>query len=176
VSNSEERDRQRQPPYADPSLIIDTRLREVERQQAEEKRQQQEYNRKQLRFNGLLVLFTALLVVTSIMSNVLMLRYVNLTKESADAATSAANTSREALEQAKLDSATQGVRNREAMRETSRQSKAALDASIEGMRTDQRAWVGIKGMRILKLETGQPIAAEVIFTNQESNKNRERPK
>src|SRR5260370_23468954 len=59
----------------------------------------------QLRFNAMLVLVTALLVVTSIVSDLLMLRYVSLTKQSADAskqsadaATSAAVTANTTLE------------------------------------------------------------------------------
>jgi hypothetical protein len=143
VSNPEERDRQQKPPYLDPALIVDTRLREIERQQAEEKGQQQEYNRKQLRFNGLLVLFTGLLFLTSIGSDFLLLRQTSISKESANAAKSAADTAQGVLAQNKIESTAQAIRNREALEASAKQSKAALDASIQSARLDQRAWVGI---------------------------------
>lgn len=97
MSNPEEHYRDKQPPYIDPSLVIDTRLREVERQQAEDKKYQREYNTRQLRFNKWLVIFTGLLFATSVVSDIFLFRYVELTKNSADAAKSAADTAREAL-------------------------------------------------------------------------------
>src|SRR5580658_6781950 len=166
MSKSEEYNPKQQPPYIDPALVIDTRLRQIEREQTEEKKQQQEYNRKQLRFNGLLVLFTALLFLTSIGSDLLMLRYVNLTKQSADAATSAANTASMALAQSKIDSASQDKRNSEAQKASAAQSKAALDESISASRNDQRGWAIIGNERIAnEATTGSPLTVVVDISN-----------
>ena len=137
MSDHEEQRRDKQPPYIDEGLLINTRLSEIERQQAEEKKYQREYNSKQLRFNSRLVLFTALLFVTSVVSDLLMLRYVILTKQSADAAsvgavaaTSAAGTARNSLE------------------------------------IDQRAWAVIGNVHIdSELSVGQPIAVIVTVAN-----------
>jgi hypothetical protein len=87
VSNSEDQKRNQQPPYLDPSLVIDTRLSEIERQQREDKADSRKHERSQRNTNRLLTLFTGLLFVTSVISDILMLRYVGLTKESAVAAT-----------------------------------------------------------------------------------------
>jgi hypothetical protein len=86
VSNSEEHDRKQQPPYYDSALIIDTRLSEVERQQREDKAESKKHNRSQHVTNWLLTIFTGLLFVTSVVSNVLILRQLKIAKESADAA------------------------------------------------------------------------------------------
>src|SRR5438874_8471211 len=98
MSDQKEQYPDKKPPYFDESLIINTRLSEIERQQNEDKKEQQKYNRSQLRFNKLLTTFTGLLFVTSAISDVLMWRYVNITKQSADAATSAADTASHQLE------------------------------------------------------------------------------
>ncbi len=42
---------------------------------------------------------------------------------------------------------------------------AALDASIEASRNDQRAWVGIKSMDVTLLETDKPLKTEVKIIN-----------
>jgi hypothetical protein len=97
VGPNEEHRRDKQPPYLDPGRVIDTRLREVERQQAEEKEYQRGYNLRQLRFNKWLVIFTGFLFVTSVASDLLLWRYVVLTKQSADAATSASGTAASTL-------------------------------------------------------------------------------
>ena len=52
-----------------------------------------------------------------------------------------------------------------AMEESTRQSKEALDESIKASRLDQRAWVGIKTMRVLTLEADKPILIEAVITN-----------
>jgi hypothetical protein len=138
VGNSEEHDRQKQPPYLDPALVIDTRLSEIERQQAEEKKQQQGYNRKQLRFNGLLVLFTGLLFVTSIVSDLLMFRYVDLTKQSAKAAKIAAYSacvSAQVARTALIEVQRSGDDAHESARAASAQAVAALRAEAAVMTT-----------------------------------------
>ena len=76
MSESEERDRKQQPPYLDSALVIDTRLSEIERQQREEKAEQKKHNRSQRTTNWLLTIFTGLLFVTSVTSDVLILRQV----------------------------------------------------------------------------------------------------
>jgi hypothetical protein len=68
VSDHEEQDRQKQPPNIDESLLINTnsRLREIERQQAEDKEYQRGHDS-----NLLLTIFTGLLFVTSAVSDIL---------------------------------------------------------------------------------------------------------
>ncbi|MGO9095299.1 MAG: hypothetical protein ACLQGV_08750 [Bryobacteraceae bacterium] len=145
MSSREEQHREEQPPYlADDSLLINSRLGEIERQQTEEKKSQREYNKQQLRFNKLLVLFTALLFLTSVVSNFLTFRYVGLTKRSAEAATSAADTAAKTLGQ----------------------SKAALDATIEASRRDQRAWLTVRAVSMeAPLRIGEKPRATVEVAN-----------
>src|SRR5947209_7357941 len=92
MSDQKEQYPDKKPPYFDESLVINTRLSEIERQQNEDKKEQRKYNRSQLRFNKLLTIFTGLLFATSVIPDVLIWRYVNITKESADTAAVAAKT------------------------------------------------------------------------------------
>ena len=86
------------PPYlGDESLVINTRLAEIEKRQNSEKEEEREYKRRQLRFNRWTVVFTGLLVAASVVTNLIMLHQTTLTKESADAAKSAADTATENL-------------------------------------------------------------------------------
>jgi hypothetical protein len=176
MNNPEERDRRSQPPYIDPSLIIDTRLREIERQQSEDKADQKKHEASQRKTNWLLTIFTALLFVTSAASDILMLRYVNLTKQSADAATSAANTASDAQSQSKRSGdetrdqvdriIAQQQRTADAMEKSLERSKAALDSSIAISQTDQRAWVTVDQMKITsEIKAGEPLVIEIILKN-----------
>ena len=98
MSSPEEHDRtQRPPPYLDPGPIIDTRLREVERQQREDRLEQKQHSRDQLKVNKYIAGFTGLLFITSIVSNLMFQRQISIAKESADAARSAATTADESL-------------------------------------------------------------------------------
>jgi hypothetical protein len=64
VSQEEQRRRDRNPPI-DASLVIDTRLLAIEREQTEEKRRDQEYKKRQLRLTELLVGATILYVIVT---------------------------------------------------------------------------------------------------------------
>jgi hypothetical protein len=139
VSSREADHPDKQQPYFDESLVINTRLNEIERQQREEKREQQEYNRNQLRFNKLLAIFTGLLFLTSLVANILMLRYVNITKEAADAA----NISAQEVKRSREVAESNLIQSREGVAKAERQSRDSLNASINASRLDQRAWVGV---------------------------------
>jgi hypothetical protein len=52
-----------------------------------------------------------------------------------------------------------------AMRNSQRQSSAALRATIEQNGLDQRAWLGIRSMTITQLGTDQPLKVEVVLFN-----------
>jgi len=45
------------------------------------------------------------------------------------------------------------------------QSKAALDQSIEASRIDQRAWLGVKHMKMITLEMEKPVTVEAVVVN-----------
>jgi hypothetical protein len=83
---------QRSGPYVDESLVINTRLSVLEKQEAEDKKYQRDYNKKQLTFNGILAFFTVLLFCSNLASDILLFRQTSASKESADAARSAAET------------------------------------------------------------------------------------
>jgi len=93
----EEDRRERKLPYIDEGLIINTRLNELERQQREEKEEDRRYKARQLGFNLLLVIFTSLLFITSLTSDLILIRQTGSIKTSAEAARSAAGTASSAL-------------------------------------------------------------------------------
>jgi|ERR1039458_2944369 hypothetical protein len=181
-----EHDGERQPLPTDP-VLIDARLREVERQEKEDKKQQQEYNRKQLRFNSRLVWFTGLLVVTSAVSDLLMLRQASIAKLSADAAKTAAQAASDTLsniktrgaetktqidrliaqQQRTADAMEQSLsRAKESMEASERQSKAALDAGIEQSNMDRRAWIApVTAGLIGDFSVGKSAAIGIQYTN-----------
>lgn len=90
-------DHDRTPPYLDPGLIIDTRLREVERQQSEDRIEQKQHSRAQLTVNRWIAGFTGLLFLTSLVSDLMLQNQIRVAKVSADAARSAAKTADESL-------------------------------------------------------------------------------
>ena len=97
MSSDEQNKTNQKLPYIDESLVINTRLNELERQQREDQKEQKENARHQRITNWLLTIFTGLLFVTSVVSNVLLFRQTMSTKLSADAAKSAAETTNLAL-------------------------------------------------------------------------------
>ncbi len=138
MSDSEEKYRNKKPPYIDDDrLLINTRLSEIERQQNEDKKYQREYDRKQLKFNKLLTIFTGLLFVTSVVSDVLIWRYVSLTKQSAEAATSAADTASKVQQQG-TDSFNKTLAQMESQTEAQQVSAQAGRTSVETMRNSMQ--------------------------------------
>jgi hypothetical protein len=97
LPDHEEKHPESHPPYVDGSLVINTRLNEIERRQREEEKEEREYKRRQLRFNRWTVIFTGLLFLTSTVSSVVLIRQTKASKQSADAATSAAKTASDTL-------------------------------------------------------------------------------
>jgi hypothetical protein len=91
VSDREEHERKQQPPYLDPSLLINTRLSEVERQQSEDRAEEKKHKSDQLAINKSLAIFTGLLFITSVVSDCILLYQTNITKESVNAAKAAAD-------------------------------------------------------------------------------------
>lgn len=78
--------------YGDESLVINTRLDDLEREQKEEKRRDEDYKRKQLEFNHRTVFLTGVLVLATIAYDCVTGYIAYQAKLSADAAKSAANT------------------------------------------------------------------------------------
>jgi hypothetical protein len=93
----DEKPANKQSPPIDDSLIINTRLIALEREQAEEKKRDAAYKTRQLLFNGLTVLFTFCLVVTNVIYDAFTLDIARQAKTSADAAKSAAETAQNSL-------------------------------------------------------------------------------
>jgi hypothetical protein len=153
LPNQEQHDPTKPPPYFDESLVINSRLNEIERHQREEKEEEREYKGRQLRFDRLMVVFTFLLFVTSAVSDVVYIRQASIAKDSSDAAKSAADTARKTLEamntggaetKAQVDRLIAEQRRTAAAMENSLgQSRDSLAASIESFHNDQRAWVAI---------------------------------
>jgi hypothetical protein len=77
-------------PYDD-SLLINSRLKDVERQQREDKEADRRHNRSQLITNRSIAGFTFLLFVTSAVSDFVLIRQTLIAQQSANAATIAAN-------------------------------------------------------------------------------------
>lgn len=100
MSNGKKQQPTNQPPYLDESLVINTRLQEIERRQNEEKAEEKEYKRRQLIFNRWMVIFTGLLFLTSGVSDFILLRQTKASRDSADAADRAAKDADIGLEQA----------------------------------------------------------------------------
>jgi hypothetical protein len=157
MSDSEEKQRQKAPPYIDDDrLIINTRLSEIQSEQKREKEYQHSHDRKQLRFNKWLTIFSALLFLTSAVSDILIWRYVGLTKQSADAAKTAAETGYAQLFLAK--------------RQTDFGMKSASDSlktAIDNFHLEQRAWVGPGEVDMVpsEIKANQPISVSVWLVN-----------
>jgi hypothetical protein len=192
MSNSEEHERKQNPPYIDPALIIDTRLSEIERQQREEKAEQKKHASSQRITNWLLTIFTGLLFFTSVASDVLMLRYVDLTKKSAEAAESAAQTATKTLDELKLGSSdthalalaakaqaasseaiagralSQAVATNRLANEAGRQVEAAKDSLKvvrDNFQTDQRPYVMLSYFEPQIVTPGKKISVDLYWAN-----------
>jgi len=170
MSHQERQKSQSDPPYFDNSLVINTRLSEIERQQHQEAAERKEHERSQRRSNWTMVVFTALLFVTSTVSDVILIRQTNIARESADAAKSAADAATRTLEEVKKGgsdthalavAAQQQASSSEAlarnaghqveeMRSLSQAAKRTADASLQQSRTSasqlqaaERPWVTV---------------------------------
>ena len=88
----EEHSSDKRPQYGDESLVINTRLDDLEREQNEEKKRDEDHKRRQLRFNRFTVIFTGVLVFATIAYDCVTGYIAYQAKLSADAAKSAANT------------------------------------------------------------------------------------
>lgn len=86
-------------PYIDESLVINSRLKEIERRQEEEKKEERQYKERQLRFTRWTVIFAGLLFLTSLVSDIVLIVQAKSARDSADAAQSAAHTAAETLRQ-----------------------------------------------------------------------------
>lgn len=81
-----------QGPPIDDSLVINTRLREIEREQAEERKRDAEYKQRQLKFNKLTVVFTGGLLLANIIYDGITAYLAHTALVSAEAAKNAAET------------------------------------------------------------------------------------
>jgi len=68
-------------PYVDESLVINSRLSEIERQQREDKAEQRKHERSQRNTNRWMVIFTGLLFITSVASDIVLERQTDLNKQ-----------------------------------------------------------------------------------------------
>src|SRR5208337_4459397 len=89
---------QHQIPYGDDGLVINTRLIELQRQQAEDKKRDEEFRKQQLDFNKLLTWFTGGLLLVSFLSEGVIVYQTKLSKVSSDAATVAAEQAKRAAD------------------------------------------------------------------------------
>ena len=173
-------------PYGgDEGLVINTRLLDIEREQAEQKKRDAEYKNRQLRFDKLVAYFTGGLVLVTAISNGLMLYQTRISKLSADAATLSAQQARRSANIAQdsvtqsskalkelLDNTTQSVdktigQSQKALdttvtlwRADQKHNQKALDTTVMLSRMDQRAWLSISKVE-LSAEPGQTRTVDV---------------
>jgi len=187
MAEHEEHNRQGRIPPLDESLIINTRLIAIEREQAEEKKRDAEYKHRQLRFNMLTVVFTGGLLVANIIYDAITLRLAHTASVSATAAQSAANTASGTLaalkssgedtkqqverlitqQQRTADSMERSVdRSKEAMNMGERQSRSGLEATVHNFRQQQRAWIAPKGAVLREDIAVALVAASCVATGQ----------
>jgi hypothetical protein len=89
MSNHEQHNRQTdppKPPFGDESLIINSRLREIERQQSEDKAAQKKHEASQRTTNWLMTVFTGLLFIANIVSDFVLIKQTNIARENANTA------------------------------------------------------------------------------------------
>lgn len=161
--------------------IFDARLDEVERKQADAEAREKTYRDQQLSINKWMMRFTGMLVVLALLTGVINGLYTAITKVSAEAAKSAAETAQRTLEELQkggsdthelaVQAKTQANEAQGAIVEARRnrlQAEKSLNATIEQFRQEQRAWVGVDNM------AGRP-AKGVVFKVVVTVKTRGRP-
>jgi len=149
--------------------IFNARLDEVERKQADAEAREKTYRDQQLSINKWMMRFTGMLVVLATLTGVINGVYTAITKISADAARSAAETAQKTLGELKkggsdthelaVQAKTQADEAQQAIVEARRnrlQAEKSLNATIAQFRQDQRAWVGIDNM------AGKPVKGQVF--------------
>jgi hypothetical protein len=97
VSNQEAGNPERETPPTEAIVVINARLDAMERQQRQDEEEERRHNLSQLRVNKTIAIFTGLLFVTSVVSDIFLLRQSSIGRDSADAAKSAAKTASESL-------------------------------------------------------------------------------
>lgn len=168
------------PPSVDESLIINTRITQLEKEE-------KEYKRRQLRTNNLMALFTGLLFLTSVVSDIILIRQTAASKQSADAATKAAQIASDTLEELRkggtdthdlaLAAKTQADSTREIATRAGEQSvnlaksadgaKAAAKTAEDTLRLTTRADISIESFLLTNppIEVGKTVMLEVTLRN-----------
>ena len=176
LTNDEQRQAHKQPPYFDDSLVINTRLQEIERRQAEREAEEKEYKRRQLRFNSWTVVFTGLLFLTSFVSDWILFRQTSATRESADAAKKAAKVADDTLELMKKSSSdsssqverliAQQQRTADSADKSVQQTQASLASNIQQFQAQERAYFMAETPQFTSDPTpSAPIRASLILKN-----------
>ena len=156
------------PPYIDEGLVINTRLSEVERQQREDKEADKKHNRSQLITNQLLAVFTGFLFVTSVISDTILFRQTKATKESADAAKSAAETADKTLglmKSSSQETTDQIERLIKQQQRTAGAMETNVRQSIAVMQLDERPYMAVKTVELTHGTANQGLIASVTFEN-----------
>jgi hypothetical protein len=151
LANNEDNDHPTDPAREGSAFLLEGPLTEADARQRDRQKKDDEYKRRQLLFNRLLVVVGLLTVGVYAYQAYIMNGSLEKAKTSADAAQSAAKTADATLKAMTSGAVETGAqierlikqqqRTADSMEQNLARSKAALDASIEASRNDQRAWV-----------------------------------
>jgi hypothetical protein len=152
---------QKQPDYEGPPIVLKGRLPDAITEETEDKKHEKKHRSLQTWFNGLLVIFTAITAAIGIWQG-------RLTHEAIGTAARQAKAAEDANALTKSGFEASERRANEAARAGIQQNKAAVQASIDQLHLDQRAWIGIQRADA-KIDLSAPgvtntVTAEAINT------------
>ena len=155
-------------------FLLETKMERIEREQKEAKEREEQYKNLQVKFNSRMVLFTFGLLIASILADFISGYVASVGKQSADAATSAADTARRSLDSSSETSQqtlremhTQSDAMRDAAeftRQTAEASRRNADIATRSLLSAQRAYVSY-GEWKMNFAADVEITFEATMTN-----------
>lgn len=161
--------------FQDGVPVFETKLEQIEREQAEARDRDKRYrdeqliiNRNQLSVNRWMMIFTALLFLASVVTGVIAIYQYSVGKNSADAARDGVHTAEDSLEMSigAFDrTMAQTIHQTSAQLKSAQAAKDAVEQARSQLRMDQRAWLVATTITMGDLEDGKPLDFGFVGTN-----------
>jgi hypothetical protein len=189
MSNQQEDGPKEKIPGEGEAIIIESPAEVSKREEEDRRKHDDQYKQRQIAFNRRLVILTAFLVATSVVSDFISGYQSQTARIAADAAQESATASNNAarLTGSAIIASKESAKNTliEMQAQTAAQqtaadaskiaaaaalsqaanSEKALNTTIDNFHSEQRAWIGMLGVKNLKISAGQEAKFEVLFEN-----------
>lgn len=155
-----------QPEYERSPPILEGPINALKEAQARKDEEDRQHRNLQRKFDLLLVVFTGVTALVGAAQGYLTWQAIDVAQRQAASAERSNVLTRQSMKYAYIQSRQAAKQNAIDNELSRQQSKAALDASIDASRTDQRAWLGVASPILpTEPEAGKPFRLTVTIKN-----------